>query len=140
VTNPKGTAWETAVVNWLGARGLLARRIVRHGSKDEGDIELSDVPGVVIEAKNSKGLSLAEWVDEAVAEAANHAVPVGVVWHRRRKSPKLQDTSPGNGYVTMSGDHFARQLEELRALRARVAELEAALRARSDDLEWQRFH
>jgi hypothetical protein len=120
MSNPakkKGTSWEVSVVAYLALRGLPARRKVQAGSKDEGDIEVPSVPGVVIEAKNCKGQTLAQWVDEAVAEADNAKVPVGAVWHRRRLSPRLQATDPGTGYVTMSGEHFVRLLTELRRLR-----------------------
>jgi hypothetical protein len=119
MSNPakkKGTSWEVAVVAYLALRGLPARRKVQAGSKDEGDIEVPSVPGIVIEAKNCKGQTLAQWVDEAVAEANNSGVPVGVVWHRRRLSSRLQATNPGTGYVTMSGEHFARLLARLKIL------------------------
>lgn len=115
MTNPpkkKGTAWETAVVNFLTACGLLARRRALTGSNDQGDIELPEIGGIVIEAKNCKGQTLAQWVDEAVKEAANAGAPVGVVWHHRRGT-----ASPGGGYVTMSGEHFTRLLRELRRVK-----------------------
>jgi hypothetical protein len=119
VANPardKGTKWETAVVAYLVSCGLSARRKAQAGNKDTGDIEVPSVPGVVIEAKNCKGQTLAQWVDEAVTEAQNAGVPVGAVWHRRRLSPRLQATSPGTGYVTMSGEHFARLLARMEVL------------------------
>lgn len=110
----KGTKWETAVVNFLAACGLPARRIVKKGSRDEGDLVAEGVPGIAIEAKNCRGQSLAAWVDEAVTEAANAGVPVGVVWHHRRGK-----ASPGDGYVTMSGEHFVKLLKELKWHRER---------------------
>jgi hypothetical protein len=120
VVNPprkKGTAWETAVVSFLASCGLLARRKAQSGSKDEGDIELEGVlRDVLIEAKNTKGASLAEWVDEACAEALNAGARVAVVWHHRRLH-----ASPGKGYVTMQGDHFVSLLEELQSARNLVA-------------------
>lgn len=112
MTNPpkkKGTAWETAVVNYLTGRGLLACRKALTGNKDQGDIEIPEVPEIVIEAKNTKGQSLAQWVDEVAKEAVNAGAPVGVVWHHRRGA-----ASPGGGYVTMSGEHFAVLVECLR--------------------------
>lgn len=111
----KGTKWETAVVSFLKACGLLARRVVKRGSKDEGDLVVEDVPGIAIEAKNCRGASLAEWVDEAVREAENAGVPVGVVWHHRRGK-----ASPGDGYVTMSGEHFVKLLKELQWARRQL--------------------
>lgn len=103
-------------MNYLHGCGFLARRKALTGSSDEGDIELPELPGIVVEAKNCKGQTLAQWVDEAVREAENASVPVGVVWHRRRLSARQQSTSPGAGYVTMSGEHFTRLLTELRRL------------------------
>ena len=132
MSNPskgKGTDWETALVRFLGECGLPARRKVLAGNKDKGDVEVEGVPGVVIEAKNCKRESLAAWVDEAVTEAENAGIPVGVVWHRRRLSPKQQSTSPGDGYVTMTGEHFVKLLRELKRVRA----LES-------DLDWGRHH
>jgi hypothetical protein len=124
----KGTAWETAVVRYLDASGLPARRKALAGSQDEGDIEVPSVPGVVIEAKNCKGQSLAQWVDEVTAEAANAKAVVGAVWHHRRNY-----ASPGKGYVTLSGEHFTGLLSELRELRRKVQCLEA-------DIDWERHH
>lgn len=139
MSNPsgkKGTAWETAVVNLLERCGHRARRKRQTGAKDKGDIELLDVPMVLVEAKNWKGASLAEWVDEAVEEAENAGVPVCVVWHHRRLT-----ASPAGGYVTMVGHHFIAILDllkEVAFLRRRIEEAghEAiALRARINDLE-----
>jgi hypothetical protein len=118
----KGTAWETAIVRYLGSRGLSARRKAQAGNKDEGDIEVTSVPGILIEAKNCKGQSLAQWVDEAELEAVNAGGGVAVVWHHRRLA-----ASPGGGYVTMSGLHFANLLSELQELRDRTQGLEASL-------------
>lgn len=131
MSNPpkqKGTAWETAVVRYLADHGLPARRKALTGNKDEGDIELIDVPGIAIEAKNCKGQSLAQWVDEAVAEAVNAGARVGVVWHHRRGAG-----SPGGGYVTMAGGHFTELLLELAELRNKVKRLET-------DVDWARHH
>lgn len=121
----KGTAWETAVVRYLTGRGLPARRKAPSGRFDKADLEMDGLPGIVIEAKNrrvrqregeapSEKTDLAQWVDEAVEEAKNAGVPVGVVWHHRNKR-----SSPGGGYVTMQGDHFVTLLLELKDLRER---------------------
>lgn len=126
MTNPsgaKGTAWETAVVRYLIGRGLLAKRKPKKGSADQADIEVPALEDLlVIEAKNHKRVTLAEWIDETVAEAANAGVGVGACWHHRRGSG-----SPGGGYVTLQGDHFAILLAELARMRGRVAEVETAL-------------
>jgi hypothetical protein len=68
----------------------------------------------------SEKSALAEWVDEAVAEAANAGARIGVVWHHRNKV-----SSPGGAYVTMTGDHFAEVLLELRKLREQARLLAA---------------
>lgn len=126
MTNPsgaKGTAWETAVARYLIACGLPAKRKVKKGSKDQADIEIPALADLlVIEAKNRARAGLAEWVDETVEEAENAGVRVGACWHHRRGV-----SSPGGGYVTMQGDHFAVLLAELTRMRIRVAEVETAL-------------
>jgi hypothetical protein len=130
----KGTSWETAVVRYLGSRCLRSRRKALTGAFDEADIEVPELADLlVIEAKNCKGQSLAQWVDEAMAEAVNAGVPVGVVWHRRRLSARMQSPDPGNGYVTMSGGHFTDLMLEVIRLRVKVKQLEA-------DLAWERHH
>lgn len=97
----KGTAWETAIVNYLSASGLSARRKVLSGRYDQGDIEVSHIPELIIEAKNEKTYKLAEWVKEANAEAKNADVKFGVVWmHQTGKS------DPADGFVVMSGATF----------------------------------
>ena len=56
----KGTAWETAVVDYLRANGHPhAERRALSGNTDRGDI--AGVPGVVIECKNAKTMALAAW-------------------------------------------------------------------------------
>lgn len=96
----KGTRWETAIVDYLRGIGWVhAERRALHGSADRGDI--AGLAGVVIEAKNQERHSLAEWVDEAVAEGDNARADVAVVWaHRRGKA------SPADGYVVMTGTQF----------------------------------
>lgn len=126
MSNPsgsKGTKWETAVVVYMTGRGLFAKRKPKKGSKDQADIEVPALEDLlVIEAKNWKTAGLAAWLDETVTEAANAGVPVGACWHHRPGKG-----SPGSGYVTLQGDHFATLLDELIRMRARVAEVETAL-------------
>lgn len=101
----RGTRWETAIVEYLQSQGWPhAERRALNGSRDRGDI--AGLPGVVIEAKSASRIELAAWVKEAEAEAGNAGADVGAVWaHRRGKS------SPGDGYVIMTGDQFARLLK-----------------------------
>lgn len=100
----KGSAWERAIVDYL--RGLAwphAERRLAGSAQDRGDI--AGIPGVVIEAKNTARLSLGEWIAEAEVERVHDGAWLGVVWHKRRGK-----TSAADGYVTMTGQQFARLL------------------------------
>lgn len=100
----KGTSFETEVVRYLQSDGFPeARRNALQGNKDIGDI--GGLP-VVIEVKNCKEMSLAQWVDEAVVEARNAEQAIGVVWHKRRGKG-----SPAECYVTMRGMDFVLLLQ-----------------------------
>jgi len=69
MSNPskqKGTAFETAVVNYLRAAGHAAHRLVLTGSTDSGDIA---VDAWTLEAKNRRAYDFGAAVDEAKAEA-----------------------------------------------------------------------
>lgn len=100
----KGTAWEGAIVRYLAVEGFphVERRALA-GTADRGDI--AGIPGVVIEAKNCKSITLAAWVDEAAIEQANDGAEFSAVWHHRRGR-----ASPADGFVTMSGSTFTRLL------------------------------
>jgi hypothetical protein len=99
----KGTSWESAVGRFLQASGWPHAELrARNGAQDPRDI-----PGVVIEAKNEKRLSLAEYLREAEAEAANANATVAACWIKRRGK-----TSPSDGYVVMSGQQFLELLGE----------------------------
>lgn len=93
----KGTAAESALVKYLTERGIEARRIVLHGSKDEGDVW---TPTLSFEVKNCRTMALAQWVDEATVEWINAGRPV-VVCHKR-----VGKGSPGDWYVTTTLDDF----------------------------------
>jgi hypothetical protein len=100
----KGTSWETAVVTHLRANGVPhAERRALAGKNDRGDI--AGIPGVAIECKSAARIELAAWLDEAEVERANDGADVGVVWIKRRGK-----TSPGAGFVIMSGDQLLRLL------------------------------
>lgn len=101
-----GTAWETEIVNYLTTQGWPhAERRRLAGQADRGDI--AGVPGVAIEAKNTRALDLARAVDEATVEAGNAGVGVGVAWIKRRGKPSAAD-----GYVVMAGETFVALLAE----------------------------
>lgn len=100
----KGTAWESAIVRYLIERGRPAvERRALSGTADRGDI--AGIVGVVIEAKSCKAMQLAAWLDEALVEQANDGADYAAVWHHRRGKG-----SPGDGYVTMTGEQWLRLL------------------------------
>ena len=79
----KGTAWESAVVDWLRGAGYVnVERRALGGSNDRGDI--AGIPGLVIEAKNCKTIDLAGWISELVVEMVNDGADNGVVIAKRR--------------------------------------------------------
>lgn len=102
----KGTKWETKIVEALRDAGFIhAERRRLGGARDRGDI--TGIPGIVIEAKDTNRLALSEAVDEAVVEAANDNGSIGAAWiHRKGRGAAEQ------GYVVMQGDHFLRLLGE----------------------------
>jgi len=96
----KGTRWESAIVTYLNEQGfVMAERRALAGTLDKGDI--TGIPGVVIEAKNTKTIPLAQFLDQAIVEAHNANADVGVAWIKRRGKG-----SPADGYVVMDGTTF----------------------------------
>ena len=101
-----GTAWETEIVRYLVEHGWAhteRRRLA--GVNDKGDI--AGIPGVVIEAKNTKGYDLATAVDEALVERDNAGARFGFAWLKRKGK-----TSARHGYVVMDGATFVELLRE----------------------------
>lgn len=112
----KGTAAETAVVNYLRTAGFIqAERRTLGGAKDRGDI--AGIPGTVIEVKNCARQELGAWIAEAELERDNDRASLGVVWHKRRGKG-----NPADWFVTMSGAQFTALLRELQGLPALEAE------------------
>jgi len=102
----KGTRFESEIVELL-AEQFDAQRLPRTGVKDEGDVEVRfDKFRLVIEAKNHKGLNLADWVKQAEVEADNREAKLGdtacvpVVFAKRRGK------SVANAYVVMDASEF----------------------------------
>jgi len=91
----KGTAAETAVVNWLKTKGRkhVERRSL-NGSSDRGDI--AGLPRVVIEVKNHARMELSQWLSELEVEIRNDKADTGVVIHKKRGT-----TDVGEWYATM---------------------------------------
>ena len=96
----KGTLWESAIVTFLNAYGWphVERRTL-NGANDRGDI--AGIPGVVIEAKSVKSITLGAFIDEAEKERKNDKADIGVAWIKRRGR-----TTADYGYVAMDGATF----------------------------------
>lgn len=102
----KGTAAETAVVNWLKAKGRkhVERRSLS-GNNDRGDI--AGIPGVVLEIKNHARMELSQWLSELEVEMLNDKADTGVVIHKKKGT-----TDVGKWYATMSAEVWFNLLEE----------------------------
>lgn len=105
MSNPskqRGTAWETAVVRWLNDHGFpYAERRTLAGTADKGDI--TGIPGVVLECKNTKSISLAQFIDELEVEMSNARADLGAVVIKRRGTTNVADA-----YAVMPMRIFAR--------------------------------
>ena len=90
----KGSKFETDVMKFLRSVGLLAERLTKAGSKDEGDlVVIATGKSYILELKNRKSLNLPEFWAEAEVEALNYAkargigeVPLHYVVVKRRNS------------------------------------------------------
>jgi len=101
-----GTRAETAVARYLRDHGFAhAERRARRGRLDEGDI--AGIPGVVIEVKDCRQLTLSAWLREADVERDHAGAWLGAVWHKRSGR-----ADPGEWYVTMTGAAFAALLHD----------------------------
>lgn len=101
----KGTAAETAVVEYLKGRGWIhAERRALAGSLDKGDV--AGVVGVCLEVKSCKTMDLAGWLREVEAEQANAGAHVGAVVAKKRGT-----TNPADWYAVLT----FRQLVDLLA-------------------------
>lgn len=93
----KGARAEVDVVNYLREHGYPdARRYLAGDGRQPGDVD--GVPGVSIEVKNQERHSLAEWLDQAIAEAGTN-LPV-VAFKRRGK------VNPGDWYAVLRFSDF----------------------------------
>jgi len=102
----KGTAAETAVVQWLKSEGWkYAERRALHGNLDKGDINMG--APVVIEVKDHKTITLSEWLKELKVEMANAEVEVGAVIAKKRGTMQV-----GDWYAVMPASVFAFLLKE----------------------------
>ena len=91
----KGTAWESAVVAYLNDHGFpYAERRALSGSSDRGDV--AGIPGVVIECKAERQITLAGYMDEVAVEITNAGASVGVAIVKRR------NRGVSDGYAVMT--------------------------------------
>lgn len=96
----KGTAWESAVVEYLRAHGQpYAERRALAGTADKGDI--AGVPGVMVECKAEREITLAAYAEEVRVQTANAGASIGVAVVKRR------NRGPADSYVVMSLAQFA---------------------------------
>ena len=104
----KGTAWESAVRDYLNNQGFEVERRALHGSADKGD--LLGIRDWVLECKATRQIDLAGSIDEARAEAKNaRAVHYAVITKRRNHSV-------GRAYVTLELAEFAEILRRVESL------------------------
>lgn len=104
----KGTSWESAIVTYLKEKGwLYADRLTLSGSADRGDVRLGDGIPVVVEAKNTKSITLASFIKEVEIEVENAKAEIGVAWVKR-----VGKSSPGDAYVVMTGNMFIELLKK----------------------------
>jgi len=97
----KGTAAETAIVRWFQSHGWpRAERRALSGAYDMGDINLE--PGIVVEVKNTKTITLAEFVAETERERINANAEFGMCVIKKRGT-----TDPGQFYAVTSLDQMA---------------------------------
>jgi len=71
----RGTRFENDIVEWVrdNAPLLRAERLPKAGSKDEGDVAITFPTGVlVVEAKNHKALTFADWIKQASVEMVHY--------------------------------------------------------------------
>jgi Holliday junction resolvase len=108
VSNPKkakGTAAETAVVNYLKKTWDTVERRPLAGSADKGDI--SGIANVCIEVKDHKKMVLSGWIKELDEEMKNAQALTGAVIHKKRGTLNV-----GEWYATMPVEVYVNLLIE----------------------------
>jgi hypothetical protein len=104
----KGTAWETALVNFLKSKGIEARRVAQTGMLDTGDIH--GISPFIGQAKNYQNLAdgLRLGVEGAEVQKVRAGEPYGVALVKRARKPVSK------GYAVMTVETFADLLVRLR--------------------------
>lgn len=112
----RGTAFETALVNYFRSKGWVADRLRQTGTEDEGDLAVH-IPGdtlpVVIEAKAERQMNLSAYIAQAEKEAQAYAkhrdIPTTPEWLAIVKRP---NKPIGQSYVVITLDEYIRQTWE----------------------------
>jgi len=114
----KGTKWESDIARYLQGQGLDGRRKVQRGSHDEGDLEVRELPDVVIQAKDHATLKFSEWLRDVRDQGLAAGAPLGfVVAKRRQKSAK-------DAYVVCDLETWAATMKDLTEGRSAIEALE----------------
>ena len=101
----KGTQFETDVVRYLVDHGFpFAERRALRGTMDAGDV--AGVPGVMLECKAEKTVTLGAYADEVKVETANAHASIGVAVVKRR------NRQAGDAYVVMTLEQFAAMISD----------------------------
>lgn len=107
----KGTAFETAVVNYLQSctQNHIERRTLS-GSNDKGDVTGVYIDGlpVVVECKACTRLEVPKWLREAAVERDNAKAAVGVVVSKRQG---VGNANMGEQLVMMTLDDFTKLID-----------------------------
>lgn len=106
----KGSAWESAVTEYLRGRFGIVERLPTTGAKDEGDLFFTwEGRAYVVECKAEQKITLSTYVEEANVEAGHFAakrklasVPPGVAIVKRRNH------HVGKAYVVCDLETFIR--------------------------------
>lgn len=103
----KGTAAETAVVNYLKATKQFpyAERRALHGTLDKGDI--TGCGPVVFEVKDHAKITMPAWLRELEEEVKNAEAEVGVVVAKKRGTMKVEEW-----YAIMPFGEFVKLLKD----------------------------
>ena len=95
----KGTLWESKVVSWLREQGFpTVERKALTGAHDQGD--LTGIPGLMVEAKNVRAISLSQWSREMAAQVDNSGAELGLLCVK-----KVGTTDPGQAYWLIHPAH-----------------------------------
>ena len=90
----KGSAWETAVAEYLKEEFPMVERRVKNGRLDRGDI--AGIPNVVIECKAERTIDIPGYLGELALEMENADAPFGFVFVKNRRH------STEDGYALLS--------------------------------------